>query len=269
MKTSKTIENPDVILIGSGIMSATLGTMLKELDPALKIQLYEMTESFAQEASNGWHNAGTGHAGICELSYTPDYGPDGKVKVAKAIEIFQQFEHSKQFGATPRARASSKWPRCINPVPHPALSTGAQVDFLKSRFEGMQAHHFFKDMEYTEDREQIKEWAPCCSPTAMTRRLPQPRWRPAPTSTTASWPASRSVVGRLTDAGYATSHRITNSQSRRSLGSGGRQPQDKNTLQKLRKIRLHRCGWRQLTLCKSPASPRAKALAASQLAANG
>ena len=97
MKSPNQIENPDVILIGSGIMSSTLGSMLKELNPELRIQLYEMTEEFAQEASNGWHNAGTGHAGICELSYTPNYGSDGEVEISKAIEIFHQFEHSKQF----------------------------------------------------------------------------------------------------------------------------------------------------------------------------
>ena len=65
MNSSNHIENPDVILIGSGIMSSPLGALLKQLDPSLRIQLYEMTEDFAQEASNGWHNAGTGHAGIC------------------------------------------------------------------------------------------------------------------------------------------------------------------------------------------------------------
>ena len=213
MKTSKTIENPDVILIGSGIMSATLGTMLKELDPALKIQLYEMTESFAQEASNGWHNAGTGHAGICELSYTPDYGPDGKVKVAKALEIFEQFEHSKQFwGYAARKGILKNSRECINPVPHLSFVYGQeQVDFLKSRFEGMQAHHFFKDMEYTEDREQIKEWAPLLlagrddTPIAATKMEPG-------TDVNYGVLASKMIewLGAQPDAGYATSHRITN-----------------------------------------------------------
>ena len=88
MKSKNQVIDPDVILIGSGIMSATLGAMLKELNPALSIQLYEMTEEFGKEASNAWHNAGTGHAGLCELSYTPDYGSDGEVDVSKAFEIF-------------------------------------------------------------------------------------------------------------------------------------------------------------------------------------
>ena len=82
MSSPQHIENPDVILIGSGIMSATLGAMLKTLQPNLKIQLYEVTEELAQESSNGWNNAGTGHAGICELSYTPNRAPQSCAKGA-------------------------------------------------------------------------------------------------------------------------------------------------------------------------------------------
>ena len=84
---STLIDNPDVILIGSGIMSATLAAMIKRLQPDLRIQLYEVTNEISQESSHGWNNAGTGHAGICELSYTPDREADGTVNVTKAIEI--------------------------------------------------------------------------------------------------------------------------------------------------------------------------------------
>ena len=79
MSSAQHIENPDVILIGSGVMSATLGAVLKNLQPDLKVQLYEVTDELAQESSNGWNNAGTGHAGICELSYTPNRGDEGIV----------------------------------------------------------------------------------------------------------------------------------------------------------------------------------------------
>ncbi len=153
---------PDVILIGSGIMSATLGAMLKNLDPALSIELYESADELALEASNGWHNAGTGHAGICELSYTPDRGPDGEVDVAKAISIFEEFEHSKQFwGYAVREGLIEDPASFINPVPHIAFVYGQpQVDFLRSRYKGMSAHHFFDEMVYTEDRETIRQWAP-------------------------------------------------------------------------------------------------------------
>jgi malate dehydrogenase (quinone) len=143
-------------------MSATLGAMLKHLDPTLSIQLFEAAEDFAQEASHGWHNAGTGHAGICELSYTPDRGDDGEVDVAKAIEIFEQFEHSKQFWGYLVRRGVIEDPSTfINPVPHISFVYGqAQVDFLRSRHAQMTRHHFFREMAYTEDREVIRQWAP-------------------------------------------------------------------------------------------------------------
>ncbi|MEM6393643.1 MAG: malate dehydrogenase (quinone) [Planctomycetota bacterium] len=155
-------DSPDVLLIGSGIMSATLGAMLKHLDPQLSIQLYEAADDFALEASNGWNNAGTGHAGICELSYTPDRGDDGEVDVAKAIEIFQQFEHSKQFwGFLARAGVIDDPSTFVNPVPHISFVYGQeQVDFLRSRHAQMSRHHFFAEMEYAEDRATIEEWAP-------------------------------------------------------------------------------------------------------------
>ena len=162
INSPKSIDHPDVLLIGSGIMSATLGAMLKHLDPSLSIQLYEAAPDFAREASNGWHNAGTGHAGICELSYTPDRGPDGEVDVAKAIEIFHQFEHSKQFwGFLARTGVIPDPSTFINPVPHIAFVYGQpQVDFLRSRHAQMTRHHFFRGMEYTEERDTIAQWAP-------------------------------------------------------------------------------------------------------------
>ena len=152
----------DVALIGSGVMSANLGALLKCLDPNLNIELYEVTDGLSMESSNGWNNAGTGHAGICELSYTPDRGTDGKVKVEKAIEIFEQFEQTKQFWAyTVRSGMIDRPAEFINAVPHISFVYGQeQVDFLKSRFEEMSVHSFFSEMEYTEDPDQIREWAP-------------------------------------------------------------------------------------------------------------
>ena len=187
MKSENHILDPDVILIGSGIMSATLGAMLKELNPALRFQLYEMTEEFGKEASNAWHNAGTGHAGLCELSYTPNYGSDGKVDVSKAFEIFHQFEHSKQFWSyAARTGMIEKVEEFINPIPHLSFVYGQeQVDFLKSRFKQMQKHHFFEDMVYTEDREQIREWAPLLSKGVTIHLWQSLRWSVAPISTTA------------------------------------------------------------------------------------
>ncbi|MEC8614202.1 MAG: malate dehydrogenase (quinone) [Verrucomicrobiota bacterium] len=213
MKSENQILDPDIILIGSGIMSATLGAMLKVLDPALRIQLYEMTEEFGKEASNGWHNAGTGHAGLCELSYTPNFGSGGKVDVSKAFEIFHQFEHSKQFWSyAVRTGMIDKVEEFINPVPHLSFVYGQeQVGFLKSRFTQMQNHHFFEDMAYTEDREQIREWAPLLlegrdhTPIAVTKMERGTDINFGTLSTKLiEW------LGQQEGCGYATSHRITN-----------------------------------------------------------
>jgi malate dehydrogenase (quinone) len=89
------IENPDVILIGAGIMSSTLGTVLKELESTLNIVLFEMLHDCALESSEGWNNAGTGHAANCELNYTPQR-PDGSVDISKALEVNTEFDLSRQ-----------------------------------------------------------------------------------------------------------------------------------------------------------------------------
>lgn len=155
-------DQPDVVIIGSGIMSANLAFMLKQLDPKMSIQLYEVTEKISQEASDGWNNAGTGHAGICEISYTPDRGPDGEVDVTKAISVFQEFLHSKLLWAYAVREGMIENPRdFINPIPHMSFVHGAdQVDFLKSRHKGMTAHHFFDEMDFTTDPDKVAAWAP-------------------------------------------------------------------------------------------------------------
>ncbi len=156
------IDRPDVILIGSGIMSANLGVMLKCLEPHLRIQLFEVTDGLAQESSDGWNNAGTGHAGICEVSYTPKREADGSVNVSKVVAIFEQFEHSKQFWSHAVARRVVQDPAdFIHAVPHIGFVHGREnVEFLHARHAAMAQHHFFKPMEYTADRKIVKEWAP-------------------------------------------------------------------------------------------------------------
>jgi malate dehydrogenase (quinone) len=162
MKTPTHVENPDVILIGSGVMSANLGALLKRLDPRLSIQVYEVTEELAQESSHGWNNAGTGHAGICELSYTPTQAADGTVDVSNAIKIFEQFERSRQFWAYAIAEGMVQNPKeFINPVQHLSFVHGDKwVDYLRARHAGMSAHHFFADMAFSTDRGTIGSWAP-------------------------------------------------------------------------------------------------------------
>ena len=162
MKNTQHIDNPDVVLIGSGIMSANLGALLKRLDPKLRIQVYEAADELAYESSNGWNNAGTGHAGICELSYTPKREADGTVKVQKVIDIFQEFEQSLQFWAHAVESGMIDSPKeFINPVQHMSFVHGQeQVEFLRARHAGMSAHHFFSTMEYSTDRAKIGAWAP-------------------------------------------------------------------------------------------------------------
>ena len=92
----KAQTNPDVVLVGAGIMSATLGTLLKQLQPGLTMEIFESLDSVAGESSNAWNNAGTGHAALCELNYTPPRA-DGSLDISKAVEINESFEVSKQF----------------------------------------------------------------------------------------------------------------------------------------------------------------------------
>ena len=156
------IENPDVILVGSGIMSATLGAMLKRLDPRLKIQLFEATGDLTLESSDGWNNAGTGHAGFCEFTYTPAYEADGSVNVARAVAIFEQFEHSKQFWSYAVAHGMTGDPAdFIHAVPHIAFVRRREdVEFLQARHAAMVQHHFFKPMAYTADAATVATWTP-------------------------------------------------------------------------------------------------------------
>src|SRR5579872_1713378 len=88
----------DIVLVGAGIMSATLAVMLKELDPALNIEIFESLDGAAQESSFAWNNAGTGHAALCELNYTPQK-PDGSIDISKGLIINTQFDLSRQFWA--------------------------------------------------------------------------------------------------------------------------------------------------------------------------
>src|ERR1044072_3511306 len=138
MKSSSHIENPNVILVGSGVMSADLVALLKRVDPRLKIQVYEVTDGLSQEASDGWNNAGTGHAGICELSYTPTQKADGTVDVSNAIKIFEQFEKTRLFwGYAVRTGMVQNPKDFITPVDHLSFAHGAKgVDSLRARHAG-------------------------------------------------------------------------------------------------------------------------------------
>lgn len=160
-KSNTAVTQTDVLLIGAGIMSSTLAVMLKELDPTLKMELYEVLSSEAQESSNAWNNAGTGHAALCEMNYTSERA-DGSMDIAEALKVNTEFDLSRQLWSYLVAKGAIKDPQMfIHPVPHLSLVTGKKnITFLKKRFEALTAHHCFKGMIYTEDKNQIKDWVP-------------------------------------------------------------------------------------------------------------
>lgn len=151
----------DVILIGAGIMSATLGSLLKELDPNLNINIYERLASEGEESSNEWNNAGTGHAALCELNYTVEK-PDGSVDISKAIKINEQFQVSLQFWSYLVNNNRIELPQdFIRQLPHISFVQGEEnLAFLKNRFNELATNPLFQGMEFTEDPEKLKEWVP-------------------------------------------------------------------------------------------------------------
>ena len=151
----------DVILIGAGIMSATLGVMLQELQPDLSIEIFERLDVAAAESSDAWNNAGTGHSAFCELNYTPQK-PDGSVATDKAIAIAESFEVSKQFWSFLVKNNLIDDPETfIKSIPHISFVWGEEnVKFLKTRYEKLQECNLFSEMMYSEDPAQLAEWMP-------------------------------------------------------------------------------------------------------------
>ncbi len=151
----------DVALIGAGIMSATLGTLLRKLDPALTLQIVERLDSAAAESSDAWNNAGTGHAGFCELNYTPALA-DGSVDVSKALRIAEQFELSRQLWASLVEAGDLGDPSAfVRTVPHVSFVWGDDdVRFLEARHRALVASPLFEGMELTRDHGRIAEWIP-------------------------------------------------------------------------------------------------------------
>ncbi|GAA4780628.1 malate:quinone oxidoreductase [Olivibacter ginsenosidimutans] len=156
-----TTQERDAVLIGAGIMSATLGIMLNQLLPNASIEVFERLDEVAAESSDAWNNAGTGHSALCELNYTPQL-PDGSVAIDKAISIAEQFEVSKEFWAHLVEEGVLKDPsQFIRSVPHMSFVWGDEnVSYLRKRYEAMQQHHLFKGMEYSEDHALLQQWIP-------------------------------------------------------------------------------------------------------------
>jgi len=156
------IDSYDVALIGGGIMSATLGVLLKQLDPNLSIALFERLDSVALESSNPWNNAGTGHAALCELNYIPDSKDGSLPDATKAIGINEQFQVSRQFWSSLVSLGILSDPASfIRTVPHMTFVRGEKdADYLKRRHEALKNQPLFAGLEFTQDPKKIAKWAP-------------------------------------------------------------------------------------------------------------
>lgn len=169
----------DVVLIGGGIMSATLGTILHAVQPDWSIRVYERLGDVAEESSHPFNNAGTGHAALCELNYTPERA-DGSIDITSAVKVNEQFQVSREFWASLAERAALPAETVfINSTPHMTFVRGTQhVDFLRRRWEAMTDHPLFADMEFSEDPRVLHDWAPLLmlgrdrsEPVAATRAI--------------------------------------------------------------------------------------------------
>ena len=157
----KSTTSADVVLIGAGIMSATLGMLLKQLQSGLTIEIFERLDNAAAESSDAWNNAGTGHSAFCELNYTPEK-EDGTIDTSKAVNIAESFEVSKQFWAYlvehNIIRPSGSF---IHSIPHMSFVWGEKnVQYLHKRYEALQQCHLFKGMQFSNDPQKIAEWIP-------------------------------------------------------------------------------------------------------------
>ncbi|MDR7191670.1 malate dehydrogenase (quinone) [Luteimonas terrae] len=154
-------EPVDVVLIGAGVMSVTLATYLQELEPDWRIEMYERLDGVSLESSDGWNNAGTGHSGFAELNYTPER-EDGSIETARAVDIAEQFEISRQFWSHQVEAGRLGTPgEFINATPHMSFVWGdANIDYLRRRHAALAKEPLFNGMVYSEDPQQIAAWAP-------------------------------------------------------------------------------------------------------------
>lgn len=187
----------DVLLIGGGIMSATLGVWLNELEPGLSMEMVERLDGVALESSNGWNNAGTGHSALAELNYTPQ-DENGKVTISKAVEVNEGFQLTRQFWAWQVRQGVLKNPRSfINSTPHMSFVWGdANASFLKKRYEALQASPLFRGMQFSEDPAVIKKWVPLMMEGRDPKQKIAATWNPNGTDVNFG-EVTRQLVGYL------------------------------------------------------------------------
>lgn len=155
----------DAVLVGGGIMSATLATLLHRLEPSWNISIYERAGALAPESSNPWNNAGTGHSALCELNYTPEL-PNGKVSTVNAVKVNQQFQLSRELWSALVDDGTIPDPSSfLVPVPHMSFVWGKDnVSYLRKRFAALKDNPLFPGAEYSEDPAVIHQWAPLLMP---------------------------------------------------------------------------------------------------------
>jgi malate dehydrogenase (quinone) len=172
-------ESPDVVLIGAGIMSATVGTVLKELEPTLDVVMFETLDDCAEESSEAWNNAGTGHAANCELNYTPRR-PDGSIDISRALQVNTEFDISRELWSYLVTKGAIPDPHAfLESCPHMSFVWGDEnIAFLRDRYKAMSANHCYYGMEYSEDHAEIAKWVPLVmegrdkdQPIAATRMI--------------------------------------------------------------------------------------------------
>ncbi|WP_342325094.1 malate dehydrogenase (quinone) [Kosakonia sp. BYX6] len=189
-------QKTDFLLIGGGIMSASLGTWLQELQPEWKQVMVEKLDGVALESSNGWNNAGTGHSANMELNYTPQRA-DGSIDVSKALEINEQFMISRQFWSSQVKRGILNNPHAfINSTPHMSFVWGDNVDYLAKRYAALQQTTLFQGMKFSTDHQQIKQWAPLVMEGRDPNQKVAATWTPVGTDVNYG-EITRQLVGSL------------------------------------------------------------------------
>ncbi|MDG4664975.1 malate dehydrogenase (quinone) [Mycobacterium sp. 236(2023)] len=226
-------EKTDVLLIGAGIMSATLSALLRLVEPTWSMTLVERLDGAAAESSDPWNNAGTGHSALCELNYTPAR-PDGSIDMAKAVNVNEQFQVSRQFwayavenGVIPDVRSF------LNPIPHVSFVTGADnVQYLKRRQETLAANPLFATMEFIDDPDEFARRLPLMAEGRDLREPVGLNWTQDGTDVDFG-SLSRQLLGFGAQHGLATlfGHEVTNL-SRNSDGSWAAKVVNRRTGQK-------------------------------------
>jgi malate dehydrogenase (quinone) len=216
-RTNRTVSDPkaaktDVVLVGAGIMSATLATLVRQVEPDWSFTLVERLDGAAAESSDPWNNAGTGHSGLCELNYTPAR-PDGSIDISKAVQVNEQFQVTRQFWTyAVENRLLPDVRSFLNPIPHVGFVHGAaNVDYLKRRHDALVDNPLFASMEFIADHDEFARRLPLM---AAKRDLSEPvalGW--AQDGTDVDFGAlSRQLIGYAAQGGMTTlfGHEVRN-----------------------------------------------------------